>query len=305
MQVGFIGLGQMGQAIASNLVRAGHRLIVWNRSTRPVEALVALGAEAAARPGEVAAAEVLMTMLADDATLRSVLIEQGTLERGRVGLIHVNLATISVEFARELASLHRARGLGYVAAPVFGRPEVARAAKLNVVVAGEPADLARVTPLLQAIGERIWPVGDEPARANVVKLAGNFMIASAIETMGEAAALTRAHGVESAQFLEILTSTLFAAPVFRTYGQLIAAQRYEPAAFRLALGLKDLRLALNAGDAAHVPMPLASLLRDRFLEAAACGDADLDWAAIARLSMRHAGLERAQPPPLEATPSPR
>jgi len=304
MQVGFIGLGQMGKAIASNLLRAGHRLIVWNRSTPPVEELVALGAQAAARPGDVAAAEILMTMLADDAALRSVLIDQATLERGRVGLIHVNLATISVEFARELASLHRGRGLGYVAAPVFGRPEVAQAAKLNVVVAGAPADVARVTPVLQAIGERIWPVGDEPERANVVKLAGNFMIASAIETMGEAVALARAHGIESAQFLEILTSTLFAAPVFRVYGRLIAEQRYEPAAFRLTLGLKDVRLALSAGDGAHVPMPLASLLRDRFLEAVACGEAELDWAAIARLSMRHAGLGSASPTALTATPSP-
>jgi 3-hydroxyisobutyrate dehydrogenase-like beta-hydroxyacid dehydrogenase len=281
MQVGFIGLGQMGKAIASNLLRAGHQLIVWNR------------AHAAAHPADTAAAEVLMSMLADDETLRSVLIGQGVLERASKGLIHVNLATISVAFARELASLHRDRGIGYVAAPVFGRPEVASAAKLNVVVAGESSHVARVDPLLRSIGERIWPVGREPERANVVKLAGNFMIASALGTMGEAVALGRAHGIEASQLLEILTNTLFAAPVYRTYGKLIAEERYEPAAFRVKLGLKDVRLALHAGETARVPMPFASLLRDQLLEALACGDADRDWAAVARIAMRHAGLEGA------------
>jgi 3-hydroxyisobutyrate dehydrogenase-like beta-hydroxyacid dehydrogenase len=297
MEVGFIGLGHMGKAIASNLVRSGHRLIVWNRSPGPVKELAALGAQTAARPADTADAEVLMSMLADDETLRSVLIGEGVLEAAERGLIHVNLATISVTFAQELARLHRERGMGYVAAPVFGRPEAARDAKLNVVVAGESSSVTRVEPLLKAIGQRIWPVGPEPERANVVKLAGNFMIASALEAMGEAAALARAHGLESAAFLNILTSTLFAGPVYQGYGPLIAEQRYEPAGFRLRLGLKDVRLALHAAEAAHVPMPLASLLRDHFLEALACGDGDRDWAAVARLSLRHAGLEPNTGPP--------
>jgi 3-hydroxyisobutyrate dehydrogenase-like beta-hydroxyacid dehydrogenase len=292
MRIGFMGLGQMGKAIAANLLRAGHRLIVWNRSEGPVKELVALGAEAAMRPSDAARTEVLMSMLADDEALRSVLFEQGVLERAERGLVHVNLATVSVAFVRELARAHRERGIGYVAAPVFGRPDAARAAKLNVVVAGDSASLARVEPLLQAIGERLWPVGAEPEQANVVKLAGNFMIASALETMGEAVALARGHGLEAAQLLRILTSTLFAAPVYQIYGKLIAEQRYEPASFRLSLGLKDVRLALAAGEAAHVPMPLASLVRDHFLESIACGDAERDWAAVARVPARHAGLDR-------------
>jgi len=291
MEAGFIGLGQMGRAIAANLIRAGHRLIVWNRSPGPVKELAALGAQAAGRPADAAHGEVLMSMLPDDETLRSVLMEQGVLESAGRGLVHVNLATVSVSFARELARLHRERGLGYVAAPVFGRPEVARDAKLNIVVAGDSASVARVAPLLQAIGQRIWPVGAEPERANVVKLAGNFMIASALEAMGEAVALARAHGLDGAEFLKILTSTLFASPVYQGYGQLIGEQRYEPASFRLRLGLKDVRLALHAAEAVHVPMPLASLLRDHLLEALACGDGDRDWAAVARLPLRHAGLE--------------
>jgi 3-hydroxyisobutyrate dehydrogenase-like beta-hydroxyacid dehydrogenase len=290
MQVGFIGLGHMGKAIASNLMRGGHRLVVWNRSEGPVKELVALGAQAAARPRDAAHGDVLMSMLPDDETLRSVLLGQGVLEAGERGLIHVNLATVSIAFARELARLHRERGIGYVAAPVFGRPEVAREAKLNVVVAGESSSVSRVEPLLKAIAQKVWPVGSEPERANVVKLAGNFMIASAIETMGEAVALARAHGLGGGEFLKILTSTLFAAPVYQGYGQLIAEQRYEPALFRVSLGLKDVRLALHAAEAVHVPMPLASLLRDHLLEALACGDGDRDWAAVAQLSMRHAGL---------------
>ncbi len=290
MDIGFIGLGQMGRAIAANLVRAGHRLSVWNRSGGPVAELTKLGATPAAEPRDAARAEVLMTMLPDDGVVRSILLEGGVIESARRGLIHVNLATVSVELAGELARLHRERGLAYIAAPVFGRPEVARDAKLNVVVAGEPSAVSRVEPLLRAIGERIWPVGAEPERANAVKLAGNFMIASALETMAEAVALARAYGVEGPRFLEILTSTLFASPVYQGYGRLIAEQRFEPAGFPVRLGLKDVRLALHAGEAAHVPMPFASVLRDQFLEAIAAGEADLEWAVLARVASRHAGL---------------
>ncbi len=290
MDVGFIGLGQMGKAIAGNLARAGHRLIVWNRSVRPAEELARLGARVAAQPADTAQAEVLMTMLADDDAARSVLIEQGVLDHARQGLIHVNLATVSVRFAQDLARLHRERGIAYIAAPVFGRPDVAREAKLNVLVAGESSAISRVEPLLKVLAQRIWPLGREPERANVAKLAGNFMIASALETMGEAVALTRAYGVEGGQFLEILTSTLFASPVYQGYGRLIAEQRFSPASFTMRLGLKDVRLALQAGEAAHVPMPFASVVRDSLLEAIAAGEADLDWAAVARIASRHAGL---------------
>jgi len=295
MNVGFIGLGQMGKAIAGNLIAAGHRLRLWNRTPGAAESLVREGAQLAEQPaGVLEGAQVLMTMLADDDAERAVLIEQHVLERAPRDLIHVNLATVSVGFAHELARRHAEKGLSYVAAPVFGRPEVAQKAKLNVVVAGEREAIRQVQPLFAAIAERVWPVGDEPERANAVKLAGNFMIASALETMGEALALARGYGVAAQDFLQILTSTLFAAPVYQIYGQLIAEERYAPASFRLQLGFKDVRLALQAAEAVHAPLPFASVLRDHFLEAIAAGEADEDWAALARLAQRRAGLGRSK-----------
>jgi 3-hydroxyisobutyrate dehydrogenase-like beta-hydroxyacid dehydrogenase len=293
VEVGFIGLGQMGKAIAANLLRAGHQVCVWNRSAGPVQELAAHGARIAAEPAAAVRGEVLMSMLADDAANRAVLLGAGVLEHAARGLIHVNLATVSVAFARELAQLEQERGIVYIAAPVFGRPEVAQAAKLNVVVAGDSAAIARVAPLLSAIGERVWPISAPPERANVVKLAGNFMIASALETMGEAAALAQAYGIAPSEFLTVLTSTLFAAPVYQIYGRLIGEQRYEPAAFTLALGAKDVRLALQAAEDARVPMPFASVLRDHLLEALAAGGAEHDWAALAEIAARHAGLRGA------------
>jgi 3-hydroxyisobutyrate dehydrogenase-like beta-hydroxyacid dehydrogenase len=290
MEIGFIGLGQMGKAIATNLIHAGHRLRVWNRSPAAAQELAALGATVAAEPADAARGEVLMTMLSDDEAHRSVLIGAGVFDRAAYGLIHVNFATVSVALARELTALASKRGLAYVAAPVFGRPEVAQSGKLNVVVAGDPAAIARIEPLLAAIGERTWPLGSAPERANVVKLAGNFMIACALEAMGEAAALVRAHGIEPGEMLEVLSSTLFASPVYKGYGRLIAEQRYQPAGFTMVLGLKDVRVALEAGQAAHVPLPFASVVRDHFLEALAAGRSDYDWAALAEVAARHAGL---------------
>jgi 3-hydroxyisobutyrate dehydrogenase-like beta-hydroxyacid dehydrogenase len=290
MDIGFIGLGRMGQAIAANLARAGHRLSVWNRSPAAAQALVAGGARLVETPAGTAGGEVLMSMLADDEAHRRVLIDGGVFAAAARGLIYVNLATISVALARELAALATARGVIYLAAPVFGRPEAAQAAKLNIVVGGDGAALTRIESLLLAIGERIWPVGALPEHANVVKLAGNFMIASALETMGEAAALVRAHGIKSADFLDILTSTLFAGPVYQNYGRLIGAQRYEPAGFTVTLGLKDVRLALEAAESARVPMPVAGVLRDHFLEALGAGRGEQDWAALAEVSAVHAAL---------------
>jgi 3-hydroxyisobutyrate dehydrogenase-like beta-hydroxyacid dehydrogenase len=230
-------------------------------------------------------------MLADDHAHHAVLHDSRLLAEAAPGLVYVNLATVSVAFARELTQQARQRGIAYVAAPVFGRPEVAQAGKLNVVAAGDPEALHRVEPLLRAFAQRVWPVGVEPERANAVKLAGNFMIASALETMGEAAALAEAHGVPTADFLNILNSTLFASPVYQNYGRLIADKRYEPAGFSLTLGLKDVRLALQAAETTRVPMPFASVLRDHFLEALATGRAERDWSALAQISLRHAGRE--------------
>jgi len=292
MNIGFIGLGKMGQALVAHLLSSGHQISVWNRSPEPVRAAVAKGAKAVAAPTDLVHGDFLVSILSNDAAVRSVILDQGVLAAAPTGLIHLNLATVSVALAQELAAEHRKRSVGYVAAPVFGRPEAAAAGKLNVVVSGDAATVSRAGPLLSLIGQKTWAVGERPESANAVKLAGNFMIASAIETMGEAVALTRAHGIGAGQFLEILTSTLFAAPAYQIYAKLIAAEQYQPAGFEVSLGLKDVRLALAAADAHNVPMPFASVLHDNLLELAATGGADQDWSALAQLAARRAGLDR-------------
>jgi 3-hydroxyisobutyrate dehydrogenase-like beta-hydroxyacid dehydrogenase len=281
--------------MAGNLIQAGHRLRVWNRSPSATEELARKGAEVVAGPGE-AFGEVLISMLADDTAVREVVLGSGMLDRAARGGIHVNMATISVALAEELTEEHHRRGLHYIAAPVFGRPEAAAARQLNIVAAGEGAALDRVQPLLDAMGQRTWRLGAEPKEASAAKLAGNFLIAAAIECMGEAVVMAERYGVRPAALLEILGNTLFAAPVYRNYGALIAERRYEPAGFRLELGLKDMRLALAAGESARTPMPVASLLRDHLLEAVAHGDGERDWSALAEVARRHAGeMEPARP----------
>jgi 3-hydroxyisobutyrate dehydrogenase-like beta-hydroxyacid dehydrogenase len=256
-----------------------------------VQALVDRGAQAVNQPAELAQAQILMSMLANDAATRAVILEQGVLEAAAPQSILVNLATVSVDLVRELADLCGKRGIGYIAAPVFGRPEAAAAGKLHVVASGDPATIARAQPVLEAIGQKVWPAGERVEAANVIKIAGNFMIASALETMGEAVALTRAHGIEARDFLDILTNTLFASPVYQGYGAMIAAEKYQPAGFELPLALKDVRLALTAAEALHVPMPFASILRDHLLEGIATGAGKNDWAYLARLAARRAGLD--------------
>jgi 3-hydroxyisobutyrate dehydrogenase-like beta-hydroxyacid dehydrogenase len=291
MKIGLIGLGKMGGAIAGHLLEAGHEVRVWNRSPEPAKALVAKGAEAVAKPADLLGGDFLLSVLANDAAVRSIVLDQGLLAAAPAGLLHLNLATISVALAEELAAEHGRRKLDYVAAPVFGRPDVAATGKLQVVVAGEPRAVARAQPLLAAIGQKTWPVGERPGGANAVKLAGNFMIASAIETMGEAVALTRAHGIGAAQFLDILTSTLFDSRAYKVYSPMIAANQYQPAGFEAILGLKDIRLALAAAEAHNIPMPFASVLRDNFLQLVATGGAQDDWSALARITAQRAGLD--------------
>ena len=274
--------------MAGTLIQAGHRLRVWNRSRWAAEELAGKGAEVVAHPLE-AFGDVLISMLADDTAVREVVLDSGMLDRASRGGIHVNMATVSVALAEELTEEHRRRGLHYIAAPVFGRPEAAAARQLNIVAAGDGAALDRVQPLLDAMGQRTWRLGIEPREASAAKLAGNFLIAAAIECMGEAVVMAERYGVRPAALLEILGNTLFAAPVYRNYGALIADRRYEPAGFRLELGLKDVRLALAAGESARTPMPVGSLLRDHLLEAVAQGDGERDWAALAEVARRHAG----------------
>jgi len=291
VQLGFIGLGAMGRAMVANLLRARHRVTVWNRTPGPAEALRALGAEVAAEPGDAMVGEALLTMLADDDAVRQVILEGGVLDGGSSGrTAHVNMATVSVAFAREMAALHAARGVPYLSAPVFGRTEVAAAGKLQVLTAGDAALVDRLAPVFAAIGQRTWYFGPDPARANTVKIAGNLMVACAIEALGEAVALAEAGGVAPSDLVEVLTQTIFSSPVYEGYGRLIASRRYEPPAFTLRLGLKDVRLALAAGDAVGLPLPFASVLRDNLLDAIAHGNGEKDWSALAEVAARRGGL---------------
>ncbi|PWK91956.1 NAD(P)-dependent oxidoreductase [Fulvimonas soli] len=290
MKVGFIGLGAMGSAMASNLVAAGHAVTVWNRSPAAAEPLASLGAKVVRTADRAVQGEAVLSMLANDAAVREVFLDGGLLDAMDPGTVHVNHATISLALAKELAEAHARRGLGYVAAPVFGRPDVAAAGRLNILAAGVPASVEKVRPLLQAMAAKVWPLGEAPERANVVKLAGNFMLAAAIESMAEASALARAHGVAAADFLEVMTATLFAAPAYQGYAKPIAERRYKPAGFALPLGYKDIGLAQAAAEAARVPMPFAGVLRDGLLEALAAGDEDVDWSVLAEVAARRAHL---------------
>ncbi|MGU3538774.1 NAD(P)-dependent oxidoreductase [Methylobacterium sp. A54F] len=287
MDVGFLGLGRMGRAMAARLVGAGHTVRVWNRSPEAARGIA--GAVPVASPEAAFRGDAAITMLADDAALRAVIVEAGLLDRAERPGLHLSMSTISVALAADLAAIHGRAGVAYVAAPVFGRPDAAEAGALNIVAAGEAAALDRAAPLLDAMGARTWRFGEVPERANAVKLAGNFMLVSAIEAMGEAAAFAEGHGVAGADLLDLLTSTLFASPVYKGYGALIAADRYEPPGFNLRLGLKDIRLALAAGEAAGVPLPFASVLRDNLIEAVAHGDGEKDLAALARVAARRSG----------------
>jgi 3-hydroxyisobutyrate dehydrogenase-like beta-hydroxyacid dehydrogenase len=292
MKVSFIGLGAMGSAMASNLVAAGYNVTVWNRSEAATEKLVSLGAKVARTPDRAVQGDVLHSMLANDQAVREVLLDSGLLDAMDPGTVHVNHATISVALARQLKEEHARRGLEYVAAPVFGRPDVAAAGKLNMLVAGPAAAIEKARPLLEKMAAKLWPMGEEPERANVVKLAGNFMIVTAIESMAEASTLARAYGVGTAEFIELMTSTLFASPVYQIYGKAMAEQRFTPPGFALPLGLKDVILAQDAGQAEHVPMPLAGVLRDSLLEALADGAEGMDLSALARVSARRANLDQ-------------
>jgi len=284
MTIGFIGLGAMGAAMVRNLLAKGETVTVWNRSRAVVDELAAEGAIPAVSIDEVFAADIVLSMLAHDAALRAVLVDSGVLARARKGVVHVNHATISTALAGELAALHAELGLGYVAAPVFGRPPVAQAGGLNVLAAGAPEAVASAMPVLEALAAKVWPLGEDPVRANALKLAGNFMIVSAIESMGEAVALGEAYGVAAPELLDMLSSTLFAAPIYKIYGAMIAERRYSPPGFAAELGLKDVRLVLDAAKAKGLSMPLADLAEASLESLLGGPDRDLDLAALAEVA---------------------
>ncbi|MUL83908.1 MULTISPECIES: NAD(P)-dependent oxidoreductase [unclassified Mycolicibacterium] len=290
MRIGFIGLGNMGAAMAANLLKAGHEVTAYNRSPDKVAALVDQGASPAASVGEACQGDVVVTMLANDAAVEAVTFgDNGILDSLPRGAVHVSSSTISVALAQRLTEAHSEAGQGFVSAPVFGRPEAAAAAKLFVVAAGAPTAMTAVSPVFDAIGQRTFVLSEDPQAANLVKISGNFLIASVIESLGEAMALVGKAGVDKQQYLELLTSTLFDAPVYRTYGGLLAREQFSPAGFAASLGLKDVKLALSAGEELQVPLPVASLLRDRFLTLLATGGGDLDWSAVGALPAWEAG----------------
>jgi 3-hydroxyisobutyrate dehydrogenase-like beta-hydroxyacid dehydrogenase len=292
MKTGFIGLGRMGSAMAANLVKAGHDVTVFNRSAAKRRALVELGAREAESVADACRGELVITMLADDAAVTDVAFANGgivsTLPEGA---IHLSMSTISVALSKNLAEKHADARQRFVAAPVFGRPDAAAAARLFIVAAGEPAALESCKPLLDALGSKTFTIGAEAAAANLVKLSGNFLTAAAIEALGEAITLITKAGIDPSVYVDLLTSSIFPAPAYKTYGGLIAESRFQPAAFAAPLGFKDIRLALAAAETLRVPMPLASLLHDRFLRLLAQEDGDtLDWAAIGGLAAQDAGI---------------
>lgn len=291
MRAGFIGLGNMGTPMARNLLKAGHEITVYNRTRERAESLRAEGATVASSAIDACDSDVLITMLADDQAVRAVVFDGQLIPRLAAGAVHISMGTISVALAQELTTVHAEAGSQFISAPVFGRPEAAEAAKLVVVAAGPAGSIEKCQPLFDAMGQRTFVVGDVPPTANAVKLAGNFLILCVIESLGEAYALLRKSGVDPEQFLEIMTSTLFSAPVYKTYGNLIANEQFLPAGFKLPLGLKDVSLVLAAAADARAPMPVASLVRDHILAAIARHGEELDWSAFSKISAENAGLK--------------
>jgi 3-hydroxyisobutyrate dehydrogenase-like beta-hydroxyacid dehydrogenase len=292
MEIGFIGLGHMGAAMARNLIKAGHRLTVYNRSRDKAEALAGDGVIVADNPAEAASTGIAFTMLANDEALYAVTegpdgILAGLPEHG----IMVSMSTVSLAATRRLSAAVKGDGKLFVAAPVFGRPDAAEAATLFIPVAGPAAAVTRIEPLLAVMGQKTVHFGEDPVHAAAVKISGNFMLQAAIESLAEALALVRRHGIDPAQYLDFMTSSLFTAPLYKGYGGAIVEQRYEPAGFALPLALKDTKLALAAADEAGIPLPLADLIRDRFLIGLSRGWDHLDMAALGKVAAENAGLD--------------
>jgi 3-hydroxyisobutyrate dehydrogenase-like beta-hydroxyacid dehydrogenase len=293
MKVGLIGLGNMGSGMAANLLKAGHQLTVYNRTSSRAQALEAQGARHAAQVADACQGDAVITMLADDYSVESVVFgDEGVISNLRKGAIHISSSTISVALAEKMAAAHATNGQRFVSAPVFGRPDAAAAGRLFVAAAGAPDAVDDCMPLLEAMGQKTFRFGNNPADANLVKLSGNFLISSVIEALGEAMALVGKAGLDQHQYVDFLTSTLFNAPVYKTYGGLIADKKFEPAGFAAPLGFKDNRLVLAAAETLRVPLPLASLIYNRFLTLLAHGGESLDWSAFSQLAAEDAGYDR-------------
>ena len=292
MKVGFIGLGSMGAGMSRNLIKAGHDLVVYNRTRSRAQEMQSLGAKVADTASEAAAgAEVLITMLADDRAVQDVIFEPGAaIEALPDGAIHISTSTISVDLSRRLAKSHAEKHQIYIAAPVFGRPDAAAAGKLFIVSAGPSESIEKCRSLFAAMGQRTFIFSEDAPAANVIKLSGNFLTTTVIESLAECFSLMRKSGVDPHKFLEVLTESMFSAPIYKTYGGILASEKFEPVGFKLPLGFKDNRLLLAAAEEASVPMPMASLMHDRFVAALAQGLENADWSAVARVVYQNAGL---------------
>jgi 3-hydroxyisobutyrate dehydrogenase-like beta-hydroxyacid dehydrogenase len=278
MQIGFIGLGSMGAAMACNLVKAGHEVLAWNRS--PVAADTVPGVTLLSGPEDAFRADVVFTMLSDDAVIREVVLDAGLLRNARMGLIHVVTSTISVGFARELTMLHDEAGIGYVSAPVLGRPNVAASGQLNILAAGKADSVAAIEPVLASLSKKVWKFGEDPAQANAAKLAANMMIAMAIEAMVEGVALTDSVGLDRAHFFELILGTLVAGRAYESYSAQITARSFEPG-FKAKLALKDMRLASELSEKAGRPLPMLDVVRERLANVVSAGLGEKDWSVIA------------------------
>ncbi|HKV53351.1 MAG TPA: NAD(P)-dependent oxidoreductase [Candidatus Binataceae bacterium] len=291
--VGFIGLGAMGAPMAANLLAAGIVPTVWNRTAGRSEPLTAQGARLAASAADATVpGGIVITMLADDAAVESVTTgNEGIAARLGPGGVHVSMSTIGPATSRRLAGYHSERGSIYVAAPVFGRPDNAAQRQLVVCTSGPAAAKARIRPIFDAIGRAVFDFGEEPGAANVAKLCGNFLIASAIESMAEAFTMAEKSGVERSKVAEMLGKTLFACPIYQRYGEAIALKRHTPAGFKLPLGLKDVELVLKTGAEVRAPMPIAGLVRERLVSGLAKGRDEMDWSALALGALDDAGIK--------------
>jgi 3-hydroxyisobutyrate dehydrogenase-like beta-hydroxyacid dehydrogenase len=295
MKIGFIGLGKMGIPMALNLIWDGHELTVYNRTREKAEPAEEEGARVADSPAAAAdGAEVVVTMLSDDKAVEAVVFgDDGVIAGLAEGAVHASMSTIGATSTRRLVEAHEAVGQSFVAAPVFGRPEAAEAAKLWVVAAGPAEALERCRPVFDAVSYGVSVLGDDPTQAAVLKLAGNLMLASAIEALAEAFALVRKYGIEPGVLLDTVNTRVIRSPLYENYGNIISQERYEPAGFSLELGLKDVSLALEAAAEVGAPLPLAGLVQGRFEEAMARGWGAIDWSGLGKVSAEAAGLDSA------------
>ena len=293
--LGFIGLGNMGEPIAANLLAAGYALRVYNRTPSKAAPLVAKGAVVAGSPADVAVpGGVVLTMLSDDKALDEVCLAPGSfVEKLGPGGIHISISTIAPATARRLAEHHTKHGVAYVASPVFGRPDAAAAKRLWVCISGPASARNRVQPILAAIGQGTFDFGEDPGAANVAKLCGNFLIAANLEALAELLTLAEKSGLSKKSVAELMGTF---SPMHKNYASLMADQKFSPAGFRLALGLKDINLVLQTAASCQTPMPLGSLLHDRWLSALAKGRGDLDWSAVALDAAEDAGLKQKGTP---------